>query len=370
MRVVHVAPRRHRGEDPFEPAVVALARAQAKASGYPVQVAAAADEAQSVRLEDIELRAFASGSPRRLGRSRTLRHHLAKCPLELIHAHCPGQRGLHYAFVAAQRHGAPLVISPGGEFGLGPAERLRLRCAFHRLATHPQALEQAAGWHATSAEEAAAIHACGFEQPVCVAPRGIPIPSAAALDTYRKWWRHRLPKLGDRPIALCTDPLKKDSRLVELIARWGDSFTADWLLLIVGKPGDVAPELLAATARRHGAGDRVLVVTPDEAPPYAIGRLFVSATGNPNNVDRVSMALASGLPVLVADQTPWSRLGADGVGWCVPWKDYGNTLKTILARGPDELATIGRGARDLARREFDWAHTAEVLLGFYRHLRA
>lgn len=369
MRIVHVAPRLTGPTVGFEPAVQALALAQAKASSGQVQVVAAAAEPTQTRIGDLELRALPADRPRWLGRSRALRHHLANCPLELIHAHCPGQRGLHYAHLAAQRHGAPLVVSPALAFGLGPRDRLRLRCAFDRFLVHPQALEQAAGWHATSTEEASAIRACGFRQPICVAPPGIAAPSAAALVGARESWRQRHPELAERPVALCTAPLARSSRLRELIALWGEAFTADWILLIVGAAGDETPAALAAHAAAHRAGDRVLVALPGEVPPHAVAQLYLGAGRSDTNLTPVAIALAAGLPALVADDAPWSRLDADGAGWCVPWSEFGPALRRALELGPGGLAEFGHHARELARREFDWARTAEQLLAFYRNLR-
>lgn len=370
MRVVHVAPRRPRTEGPFGTGILALARAQAALSRAPVRVVAAAENPQSARQDDLELKTFPTSVPAWLGCSRGLRHHLVNCPLELVHAHCPGQRGLHYAHLAAQRHGAPLVISPAGAFGYGKAEHVRPGCTLHRMITHPQALELANGWHASCAEEAAAIHAYGFNQPVCVAPPGIEIPSTSMLETYRKWWNQQLPQLAGRPVALCTDPLERSSRLPELISLWGDAFTGDWLLLIAGRAGRVSPEELRATAKRHGAAERVLIAQPTEAAPHAIARLFISSSRHTCDLGPVAAALAAGLPAIVAGEQPWSRLDAEQTGWCVPWPHFGPAIKTALVRGIDQLGSMGRNARDIARHEFDWPHAAETLLGFYRHLAA
>jgi glycosyltransferase involved in cell wall biosynthesis len=370
MRIVHVAPRLAGPAAGFNPAVQDLALAQAKASSGRVQIAATAAEPTRSRISDLELRALPGDWPRWLGGSRALRHHLANCPLELVHAHCPGERSLHYAHLAAQRHGAPLVISPALAFGLGPRARLRLRCTLGRLLVHPQALEHAAGWHATSAEEANAIRACGFAQPICVAPPGVPAPTAAALAAAREEWLRELPALAGRPVALCTAPLARRSRLRELIALWGEADTGNWLLLIVGHEGDETVAALRAHAAAHRAADRVLVTLPCARPPHAIARLLLSAVRADTALGPVATALAAGLPALVADDAPWSRLAADQAGWCVPWSAFGAALGHALELPPDGLAEFGLRARDLARREFDWARTAEHLLTFYRNLRS
>jgi len=118
MRIVHVAPRLIRSAAGFAPAVLALALAQAKASSGNVQIVAAAAEASQTRTDDLELRTLPADRPRWLGRSHGLRQYLDNCPFEIVHAHCLGQRGFHYANLAAQRHGAPLVVSPALALGL------------------------------------------------------------------------------------------------------------------------------------------------------------------------------------------------------------------------------------------------------------
>ncbi len=367
MRIVHVAPRLHGTTADIDCAVRGLAAAQAKASSGLVEVVAAARDPEQTQLGDLALRLLPTDRPRWLGCSRALRHHLANRPFELVHAHCPGQRSLHYAYLAAQRHGAPLVVSPAGVFGLGTRERLRFRCAFHRLVTHPQALEQAAGWHATSAEEAGAIRACGFTQPICVAPPGVSVPSTAALADARDWWCVRHPVLAGRPVALCLAVAPGGARLREFIGLWAEAAPADWLLLVVA-PGGAAAESAMQAARPHST-DRVLVAPPGERPPHAGARIFLSYWATDTVLTDVAAALAAGLPALVTADAPWSRLDRDRAGWCVPRQEFGPALRRALALGPGGLAELGQTARELARREFDWAHTAELLLAFYRNLR-
>jgi glycosyltransferase involved in cell wall biosynthesis len=370
MRIVHVAPRLTGPAADFAPAVRDLALAQAKASSGQVRLVAAASEARQVRIDDLELRALPAARLGAFGRSRALRQHLSDIPTEIIHAHCPGQRGLHYAHLAAQRHGAPLVVSPALAFGLGAGDRLHLRCLFDRFLVHPQALEHAAGWHATSAEEADAIRACGFGQPICIAPPGVDAPTSAQLDVARTWWQRTHPVLASHPVALCTAPLSRCSRLRELIDLWGAANTGDWLLLIVGPSCGESPESLAAHAARRGAADRVLIALPRELPPHAAAHLFLGTSHSDTDLTNVATALAAGLPALVAADTPWSRLTEDHAGWCVPWKDFPAALRIALTLGPAGLAGFSRNARELATREFTWANTAERLLAFYRNLRS
>ena len=371
MRIVHLAPHLTTAAGPLAPDVLALAHAQTQTSDSRVKVLAAAPQARSSRVEELELRTFAAGWPRRLGRSRALRHHLLGSPLELIHAHCLGERSLHYARLAALHHGAPLILSPAGLLGLGDAHRARLRCTALRLLLHPLALEHAAGWHATSPEEAQAIHACGFRQPICVAPVGIRPPADSEFAEARVWWHEYLPALAGRPVALFQASCDRPHRAHELITAWAATATADWLLLVVGPHGTTDTAGLTALAGRLGAGDRIVVTAPADAPPaHAVARLFLRPSRLETSATPVAEAMAAGLPALVTDTTPWSRLDQENAGWCVPWRDYPTALRHKLALSPDALAATGHAARELILREFDWSRTATRLLDFYRNLRS
>jgi hypothetical protein len=363
MRIIHVAPRLHARGLACPPEVHALASAQARLNGGKVQIVAAAPESRQTRTGDLEERLLAASLPRWLGRSRALRHHLANSPLEIVHAHCLGERALHYAHFAAQRHGAPFVISPGGAFGLGARDRVRVRCTFQRLFIHPQALELASGWHATSAEEASAIHSCGFRQPVCVAPPGVSVPSTAALAAARRWWEARFPILAGRPVALSDTASAR-----ETITLWAGLAPADWLLLVVAKDSRSVAQL-TATAARLRVTERVLIATAGEEPPHAIARLFIMIDNRHTLTEPVATALAAGLPAFVSENQPWSRLDADHAGWCVPRREFASALARALATPSADLADLGRNARALAEHEFNWDRSAERLLAFYRNLR-
>lgn len=366
MRIVHVASRLAGSTTGAPSAVCELARAQARLSSGRVQVAAAGAEARRTSLDELELRTFPCDRPGCFGRSSALRHHLANCPLEIVHAHCLGERGLHYAHLAAQRHGAPLIVSPSLTLGLGPGERLRLRCLFQRLVLHPRALENAAGWHATCSEEAEAIRACGFHQPVCIAPPGIAQPSAEVLARGREHWLQRFPNLAERPVVLGAGPT---SRLRRLVETWTEASSPEWTLLLVTPEASAAQGMLAPLARRHAADGRILVAAESAHLPHGLARLFLGLGRTAGDTDPVAQALAAGLPALVSDDTPWSRIEPDSAGWCVPWRDFGEALRRVLTLAPEALAERGNNARELLRREFNWTHTAGQLLAFYRNLR-
>ncbi|MBK8478287.1 MAG: glycosyltransferase [Opitutaceae bacterium] len=236
---------------------------------------------------------------------------------------------------------------------------------------HPLALEHAAGWHAASPEEAQAIRACGFRQPVCVAPVGIRPRADSELAEARVWWFEQLPEIATRPIALFQAPCDRQHRARELITAWAGTFTADWLLLVVGPPETTDTVALTALTTRLGAERKVLVTAPVNAPPaHAVAKLFLRPSRQEPSATPVAEAMASGLPALVTDTTPWSRLDQENAGWCVEWDQYPAALRRTLELPAEVLAAAGRSARALILREFDWTRSAARLLDFYRNLRS
>lgn len=367
MRIVHVSPRLAGNSTEFPAPVRELAAAQAVFLPGAVQLVATAPRAGQGQVEGLELRRFPGNLPRLLGRSRALCRHLRTCPYEVVHAHCIGERSLHYALLAAQRHGAPLVVSPAGALGLGSTERLRFRCLLQRAFIHAEALEIAAGWHATSAEEADAIRACGFHQPICIAPPGLPPLPEETLVAARQWWNKRDPDLARAKVALCRVPHGGPRRLHQLLDAWPALSAAGWrLLLVAAGPGATAR--LKKTVAGRPEGSRIRVAESGAPCPESIAAIHLAIGGRREPWSAVATALQAGVPALVTADQPWRRLDLDETGWCVEWPEFMHALARVLATPPERLAKISRHAREVAAGEFSWGRAAERLLTFYRNL--
>ena len=79
--------------------------------------------------------------------------------------------------------------------------------------------------------------------------------------------------------------------------------------------------------------------------------------------------MAHGVPVVVTDTTPWSAISRAGLGWCVPWPDYGAALRAATSESAATLRDRGARAKDWVLREFSWERAARTLLEFYAALR-
>ncbi|HEY4988737.1 MAG TPA: glycosyltransferase, partial [Opitutaceae bacterium] len=245
----------------------------------------------------------------------------------------------------------------------------RRRKALARLLIHPGAFEAVDGWHATSESEAGYLRALGFKQPICVAPNGVTAPSAGELEAAAAHWRNLVPASAQRPVGLFYSRFHQKKRLLELIDAWLEIAPKDWLLLVVGIPEDYTPRMIEDYVLRAGHTGRVQAFDgAGHPPPYAIASLFLLPSHGENFGLSIAEALASGVPALVTDSTPWSGLNDKGGGWCVPWPDYGSALRVATLEGPAALRRRGAVAREWVQRAFSWDASARLLLDFYSGL--
>ncbi len=348
---------------------------------------ALADHGHEVGLYSTEPGIAAAGRHEELGRLRThvfrrdwpgrlcpsagLRRALREGRPDVVHHHSLWLRTLHYAHLAARRVDAAFVLSPRGMMSRWAwnhrGGRKRLAARF----VHPGAFAGVDAWHATSAEEADDIRALGFTQPVCVAPNAVAIPDEAEIARSAAYWRAVCPAVTTRPVALFYSRFHRKKRLLELIDLWLERAPPDWLLLLVGIPEDYTPGMLERYVQRASGGGRVLAFSGSGAPPpYGVASLFLLPSHNENFGLVIAEAMASGVPALVTDTTPWLALNNDDRGWCVPWSDYPAALAAALAEGPERLRARGARARLWVARDYAWSRSAALLADFYAQLRA
>jgi glycosyltransferase involved in cell wall biosynthesis len=318
----------------------------------------------------LSIHAYRRDWPGSVCSSAGLRRHLLTVAADVIHHHSIWLRTLHYAHHSARRLGASLVVSPRGMMDPWAWRHHSRKKAFARAVIHPGAFEAVDGWHATSEEEASAIRSLGFKQPVCVAPNGVEAPSAEDFDAAARHWREVVPLSSKKPVALFYSRFHQKKRLLELIDVWLELGPEGWLLLVVGIPEDYTPRMIEDYVLRSGHAGRVQAYDgAGHPPPYAIASLFLLASHGENFGLSIAEALANGVPALVTDTTPWSGLNRNGCGWCVPWSEFGPTIRRVTSEGPDVLHRRGVIAREWVLRDFSWAGSARLLSEFYSSLR-
>lgn len=371
MKSCHIVPSlesRHGGPSK---SVLGLATALSRA-GEDVELLTTDPRSAWNRMDgNLAIHAFRREWPSAICSSAGLRDHLRTVTADVIHHHSIWLRTLHYAHQSARRLGASLVVSPRGMMDTWAWKHHSRRKAFARAVIHPGALEAVDGWHATSEDEAGAIRSLGFKQPVCVAPNGVAAPSMADFNAAAEHWRAIIPSSANRPVALFYSRFHKKKRLLELIDAWLEFGPEDWLLLMVGIPEDYTPRMIENYVLRAGHSGRVQAYDgAGHPPPYAIASLFLLPSHGENFGLSIAEALASGVPALVTDSTPWSGLNRTGSGWCVPWAEFGPAIRKATSEGMPVLRRRGIIAREWVLREFSWGESARLLSEFYSSLRA
>ena len=348
-----------------------LAAALAHAGHVVSLFATGTTDSNAPSTPGVDYRQAPAGGSATLANSPELLRLLRATPADLIHAHALWQRPLHYAHQCAAQAGVPLVISPRGMMSPWAWRHRRWKKWLAEKFVHPGAFAAAAGWHATSQDEADNIRARGWRQPICVAPNGVAIPDERALAEARAYWHHACPACASRPTAVFHSRLHAKKRIVELVDLWLDVAPADWLLLIVGIPETISVGQLRDRIAARGGAERIAVFDGTQTPPpYAVARLFLLPSHSENFGMVIAEALASGVPALVTNTTPWHALNQNGCGWCCPWSDYRARLRHALATPHDELAERGQNGRRWMQADYSWAQTAATLSAFYSQLLA
>lgn len=350
--------------------VQVLARSCAEL-GHEVTLFATHPEERQARDEGrLHVRITRRGWPGFLCPSGELATQLRATPADIVHHHSLWLRTLHYADQCARTAQAPLVISPRGMMNRWAWEHHRWRKQLVRHFVHPRALENADGWHATSAEEANEIRALGFTQPICVAPNGVAAPTPGDMAHAADYWRETCPAVTRHRTALFYSRFHRKKRVLELIDLWLENAPKDWTLLMVGLPDDYTSAQLETYVMRASGTGRVHIFDGEGRPaPYAVASLFLLPSHDENFGLVIAEAMASGVPVLVTDGTPWSAVNAHEAGWCVPWENYAPVLREALSATDEQLAARGARGHEWVLADFSWEKSARTLLEFYGQLR-
>jgi glycosyltransferase involved in cell wall biosynthesis len=305
--------------------------------------------------------------PPQLRRSSQLRTALQTHPCGVVHHHALWLPSLRYAHQAARKWNAPLVISPRGMLSSYALHRSRIKKCLARAIVHPGALEQAAGWHATSSQEEAEIRAAGFQQPVCVAPNGVD-PPAWNDSADRPRWLQRFPELADRRILLFFARWHPKKGVDWLLDWWAarQANWPDWHLLIAGMPDTIDESQLHASTAKLGVGQRTTIADARRLPkPYRLAQLYVLPTHSENFGLTIAEALVSGVPVATTTDAPWQEINQHQAGACQPLDRLGSALEQLLAVDASELAAHGARGQQYVTANFSWDRQARALLDFY-----
>ncbi|MFH0965709.1 MAG: glycosyltransferase [Planctomycetota bacterium] len=265
----------------------------------------------------------------------------------------------------------PCVVATRGGMRRNALSRGHLRKAlFFRLWTIPS-LRNSACIHATSLAEADDYRLFDLRSPVVIVPNGID-PHPFLFPADHPPIEELLPTLAGRRLVLFMGRLSPEKNLETLLHAWKIAGPkCDNAVLVIAGPDD--RRYLARLRSCARSLDLPDVLFPGmlrggwKLAIYRRADLLVlpSLTESFGNV--VLEALASGVPVLASDATPWKILDEIDAGCSVPPRaaPLADALASLLALSPAKLHNMGERGRALVLRDYTWDIVVRKLMTVY-----
>ena len=290
-------------------------------------------------------------------------------PANLVHVH--GLWRILYAQAGryADKHRPPVVISAHGMlYDRALAGKLRAK-QIARWLFQDRLLRGARCLHVTAPEEADQIRRLGFDGPIALVPWGVDEPSNEGESTERH-------APADRRTVLYFGRLHPRKGLDALLRAWSrvSGRFVDWRLVIAGSDFDNYAATLVNLASELGISDSVSWLGTVEGASrerlFAGASLLVLPSAYENFGLVVAEALVRGVPVIVTQGAPWSRVVDEQCGWWIPvgLDSLVTALTDALARSPEKLRAMGARGRQFARAQFAWETATRRMIELYAWL--
>jgi glycosyltransferase involved in cell wall biosynthesis len=272
----------------------------------------------------------------------------------------------HAVAAAARELGTPRIVSPRGMLSSWALAAKGLKKKLAWSLYHRGDLMRASALHVTSQSEVDDCRRTGYRGPITVVVNGTELPPQTPSD--------RADAAASRPgirTVLYLGRVHPVKGLSTLLDAWARLRPEQWRLLIAGGGGNGHVAALRRQIEHEGLGDRVELVGHVEGEGkwalYKSADLFVLPSLSENFGMVVAEALASGVPVVTTQATPWSELAAQACGW---WVESGlvaltDALRAALATSPAELRAMGERGRRLVESKYTWEVAAREMLSLY-----
>jgi len=264
----------------------------------------------------------------------------------------------------------PYVVSPRGMLQPQAMRRGRARKAVAYSLLERRNLSHAALLHATSEQEAEAIGRLQLGVKVAIVPNGVDLSAA---QQAAKGYRERLGIPRDGFVVLFLGRMHRIKRLDLIAGAFADlRATHPSAHLVLAGPDEhgLLPDLMRRLSSHAGA-----VHTPGEVGGDEKWALLKDADAMVQASDSESFgvaiveSLASGVPVVATNTTPWRELEERGCGFWVEQTApaIANALR-VLASEPGRRREMGERAAVFAREAFGWDAVAPAMARLYADL--
>ncbi|MEC8474180.1 MAG: glycosyltransferase, partial [Planctomycetota bacterium] len=248
-------------------------------------------------------------------------------------------------------------------------KKIYLRLISRRIMNHAAAI------HAMAEQEALQIESFGFRAPVKTIPNGIDFDR---LKLWRGQDRQVLTEALGWPAAKNhllflsrIHPKKGLEFLLDLFSQLSPE-RRDLRLMIAGPDDHEYAQQIRAIARTSPVRDRIHflgeVLGDRKWMSLAAATAFVLPSKSENFGIAVLESLASGTPVFVSDQTPWSIVNDEGAGACLPLEicEFKNHLTDVIDE-PEVLKRSTTAATKVASN-FEWRAIARRNIEMYEQI--
>lgn len=265
---------------------------------------------------------------------------------DLVHVTAIWQRTGPAACRAARAAAVPYVISPRGALGPYSWSRGTVKKLAYYFIHERRNLQEASGFHYTSAMEAAECERFRFGKPTCIVPNAIDLDFWQRDATAGKTWRDKLGVTDDETVLLYAGRLhhKKGLNLLPEVLRQCQVAGLSVRLVFVGPEEDDTGHRLRAQFARLGIDKRVtfLPMMKSEAlkAAYSGADIFVLPSLHENFGNVAVEASACGCHILASTHTGVTQeLSALGIGKTLPLisSEWSNAIAETIARRQTSL---------------------------------
>jgi len=216
--------------------------------------------------------------------------------------------------------------------------------------------------HATSVDEARNLRELGLMLPITVIPNGTQIPD---MDI------DQVSPNPETKTILFLSRIHPKKGLLNLIKAIDEIKPQGWKIIIAGYDEGNHQEVIQRAVNQAGLEDYFSFPGPiDDQEKWELYRsvdLFILPSYSENFGMVVAEALASGLPVITTQGTPWNELVDYNCGWWIEPTVPAliESLREAFALENSELRQMGRNGRQLVEKNYSWSSIADKMIDIY-----
>lgn len=272
-------------------------------------------------------------------------------------------------------HRIPTVIAPHGALQRWALMRSSWKKRLALLAYERKNLHQAACLHATAEAEVADFRDYGLSNPIALIPNGVSEGWLGSQGNGLRF-RERHAIRPDRRLLLFLSritPKKGLPILLEAINRVQYEFN-DWILVVAGTDEFSHLQEVKSLVAKLNLQNRVLFPGPlygqEKRDAFAASDAFVLPSYSEGSPMVILDCLATGIPVITTQGTPWRSLRDWQCGWWVEASTVGiaQALQDMLRLPKIKLHAMGQRGLELVRAQYLWKTQGQKTLDLYAWL--